>query len=504
MKLSPILAAFVFMAACDYPLHAGALPLGQFGVFEGQTDVGNPEKVGGCKYDMGQQTYRVAGSGRNIWFTNDQFHFVWKKLSGDFIVNAHAKFIGQGVNKHRKAGWMVRSTLETNSAHVTAVVHGDGLTSLQFRQRANATTEEVKMTMTGAEVIQLERKGNNYTMSVAHFGENFTTSTVTNLNLGDEVYVGVFVCSHDQDVVEEAQFDNVRIIIPADEHFVPYHDYIGSYLETLDVTDGHRLIVHQVKDSLQAPNWTPDGKALIFNRNGKIYRFGLSGGEVEEINTDFADHNNNDHALSFDGKQIGLSHQSREAGGKSKVYIMPIAGGTPKLMTPVGPSYFHGWSPDGQFLLYTGERDKEFDIYRLPVTGGEEVRMTHAPGLDDGSEYSPDGKYIYFNSERSGRMQLWRMNADGTDQVQITRDEFNNWFPHVSPDGKWIAFLSFDASIRPNEHPFYKQVCLRLMPVAGGVPAVIAYVYGGQGSMNVPSWSPDSRHIAFVSNTKLP
>ena len=128
--------------------------------------------------------------------------------------------------------------------------------------------------------------------------------------------------------------------------------------------------------------------------------------------------------------------------------------------------------------------------------------MTNIAGLDDGSEYTPDGKYIYFNSTRSGLMQLWRMKPDGSEQEQVTNDEFNNWFPHISPDGKWIVFLSFQKDIKPDDHPFYRHVYLRLMPAdKSSEPKIIAYVYGGQASINTPSWSPDSKRIAFVSNT---
>ena len=130
-------------------------------------------------------------------------------------------------------------------------------------------------------------------------------------------------------------------------------------------------------------------------------------------------------------------------------------------------------------------------------------------GRSDGPEFSPDGKYIYFNSTRgkdgvaTGSMQLWRMKPDGSEQEQVTNDEFNNWFPHISPDGKWIAFISFPKEVSPSDHPYYQRVYLRLMPLAGGEPKVIAYVYGGQGTINVPSWSPDSRMLAFVSNTDM-
>ena len=224
------------------------------------------------------------------------------------------------------------------------------------------------------------------------------------------------------------------------------------------------------------------------------------------MNTGFASRNNNDHVLSFDGRTLGISHHSSEDHDASIVYTLPVGGGTPRRVTRLGPSYLHGWSPDGRFLVYTGQRGGEFDVYRIAVDGGDETRLTSAPGLDDGPEYSPDGKYIYFNSVRSGTMQIWRMRADGSAPEQLTSDQYNNWFPHISPDGQWLVFLSFMKDVAPDDHPFYKHVYLRLMLADGGESSnvrVVAYVYGGQGTINVPSWSPDSRRVAFVSNSDL-
>jgi Tol biopolymer transport system component len=232
-------------------------------------------------------------------------------------------------------------------------------------------------------------------------------------------------------------------------------------------------------------------------------RFDLGIKQATVIDTGFANRNNNDHVLSFDGTMLGISDQSGP-GAQSAICTVPVTGGIPKRINAPTPSYLHGWSPDGQWLVYTGGRSNKFDIYKIRSDGsGPEVRLTDTPGLSDGPEYSPDGKYIYFNSTRSGKMQLWRMKPDGKDQEQVTHDEFNNWFPHISPDGKWIVFLSYLADITPTEHPYYKHVYLRLMPISGGSPRVIAYVYGGQGTINVPSWSPDSRKIAFVSNSAM-
>ena len=473
------------------------------GLFEDQTDVGKVKKPGSATYDPGKEEYRIEGSGANMWFNHDEFHFVWKRMKGNFILTSRSQFVGRGVEAHRKMGWTVRSNLDPDSAHVSAVVHGDGLTSLQFRRTSGATTEEVKSSLTAADIIQLERKGNTYIMSVAHFGDPFVTEQVSDVSLGDEVYVGLFVCSHHKDAVEKAFFRDVRITVPAADNFVPYRDYIGSNLEILDVESGNRKVIYRSPESLQAPNWTPDGRALIYNSGGRLYRFDLTKKTPVVLNTGFATNINNDHVLSFDGKMIGISHHSKDDENRSIVYTLPVQGGKPRRITSKGPSYLHGWSPDGKFLIYTGERGGEFDIYKISTKGGDETRLTTAKGLDDGAEYTPDGKYIYFNSTRTGTMQIWRMRPDGSDQEQITNDEYNNWFPHISPNGEWVVYLSFSKDVAPGDHPFYKRVYLRLMPAQGGKPKVIAYVYGGQGTINVPSWSPDSKKVAFVSNTDL-
>lgn len=476
---------------------------GKAGIFDGHGDVGENVKPGSATYIPQTQQYVISGSGANVWADHDEFQFVWKKMTGDFILYTKAEFLGSWVDYHRKVGWMVRKSLDSNSPHVNAVEHGDGLTSLQFRRTAGAQTEEHKMKITKANILQLERKGNTYIMRAAAYGQIFTVDSISGVELGDEVYAGLFVGSHNADVVETGVFSNVRISVPALASLVPYKQYLGSNLELLDVASGDREIIYSVPNSIQAPNWTPDGKNLIYNSEGSIYTFDLANHTPQVLNTGDIKNNNNDHVISFDGKMLGLSSGVEKLGG-SIVYTVPITGGTPKQITPIGPSYTHGWSPDGQSLVFTGQRNKEFDIYRVPSKGGKEVRLTATPGLDDGPEYTPDGKYIYFNSVRSGLMQVWRMKADGSGQEQVTKDSLNNWFPHISPDGKSIVFISFlPNEVRPDDHPFYKHVYLRVMPITGGEPKVIAYLYGGQGTINTPSWSPDSKRIAFISNSGM-
>src|SRR4030095_4170864 len=240
------------------------------GIFDRQSDIGEVSKPGSATYDVEKQEYTINGSGANMWADHDEFHFVWKRMKGDFILTTRAQFVGEGVEPHRKIGWMVRSSLDSSSPHVNATVHGDGLTSLQFRRDKSGSTEEVKSSVTGADVIQLERKGDRFTMSVARFGDLFVTHQVSELRLGDEVYAGLYVCSHNKDVIEKAVFGSVQITIPAKDNFVPYRDYIGSNLEILDVESGDRKVVYRVVGSIQAPNWTPDGKALIYNGGGRL------------------------------------------------------------------------------------------------------------------------------------------------------------------------------------------------------------------------------------------
>ena len=473
------------------------------GIFNGHGDIGTNVKPGAVTYIAATGQYVITGAGSNVWADHDEFQFVWKKMAGDFILYTKAEFVGSWVDYHRKVGWMVRKTLDGNSPHVNAVVHGDGLTSLQFRKTVGGITEEIKSKITKASIIQLERKGTTYTMRVAKYGEPFVTEQVADISLGDEVYVGLFVGSHNADVSETGIFQDVRISVPAHEGLIPYKEYLGSNIEVLEIASGKRDIIYTSPKSLQAPNWTPDGKTLLYNSEGLMYSFNLESRTPVVINTGNVKNNNNDHVLSFDGKMLGLSSAIDKAGG-SIIYTVPVTGGIPKQITPVGPSYLHGWSVDGKSLVFTGQRNKEFDIYSVPSAGGKETQLTTTKGLDDGPEFTPDGKYIYFNSNRTGTMQIWRMNADGSGQEAVTTGDYQDWFPHISPDGKWIVFVSFlKEETASDDHPFYKHVYLRLLPIAGGTPKVIAYVYGGQGTMNTPSWLPDSKKVAFISNTTI-
>jgi TolB protein len=275
---------------------------------------------------------------------------------------------------------------------------------------------------------------------------------------------------------------------------------IESTLETVSIASMDRRVVYETADHIEAPNWSRDGRYFLFNSNGRIYKLPAAGGQPLAVDTGFATKCNNDHGISPDGKMLVVSDQNAPD-NKSRIYTLPIAGGIPHKITAQAPSYWHGWSPDGKTLAYCAERSGEYDIYSIATEGGPERRLTTARGLDDGPDYSPDGRYVYFNSVRTGLMQIWRMKPDGSEQEQVTKDEHNNWFAHPSPDGKWIVFLTYAKDVKG--HPENKDVMLRIVPAGGGEVRVLAKLFGGQGTINVPSWSPDSQRVAFVSYRRV-
>ncbi len=272
-----------------------------------------------------------------------------------------------------------------------------------------------------------------------------------------------------------------------------------STLEIVDVQNGVRTMLKEFDYVIEAPNWTRDGKYLIYNSLGRMYKYEILTGEINEIKTAFAVDCNNDHVLSPDNMQIAVSHFTAED-RKSRIYVLPFAGGEPRLVTEKGPSYLHGWSPDGMTLAYCAERSGQYDIYTVSVNGGRETQLTNLSGLDDGPEYSPSGQHIWFNSTRTGSMQVWRMETDGSNPVHMVKEDANCWFPHISPDGNWVSYVVYNKNdAAAGDHPANKNVEIRLVPASGGESKTIVKLFGGQGTMNVNSWSPDSRRLAFVS-----
>ena len=500
--MNTLLVSCLTLALACVPFGLAAAPANSpaLGMFEGQADVGGPHRAGSAEFNTTQGTYTISGGGANMWLTNDAFHVVWKKVSGDVTLAADIAFKGQGGDPHRKSCLIVRQSLDADSAYADAALHGDGLTSLQYREAKGTMTREIQSNITGPRRLRLEKRGKYVSMSVARVGEVLHPAGGSfRLVLQEPFYIGLGVCAHNDGALEAAVFSNVELnegaSAPAGK------PSLISTLETITLSSKDRRVTWWTTNLIEAPNWLPDGTNLVFNSKGRLHRIRAAGGEPVLIDTDFAARCNNDHGISPDGRQLVISDQS-QADRRSRIYTLPVAGGAPKLITETGPSYWHGWSPDGRTLAYCGERNGEFDIYTIPVGGGAETRLTTAKGLDDGPDYSPDGQWIYFNSDRTGRMHVWRMKADGTQQEQVTNDDYHNWFPHPSSDGKWIVFLSYEPDVKG--HPENKDVMLRVMPASGGKIEVAAKLFGGQGTINVPSWSPDSRKFAFVSYQLVP
>jgi Tol biopolymer transport system component len=466
--------------------------------FTDHSDVGIVRHAGAVDFDASKRAYTVAGSGENMWGAKDAFHFVWTKASGEISLAADIAFIGKGKEPHRKACLIIRQSLDADAVYVDAALHGDGLTSLQFREAKGAATHEIQGNIAAPRRLRLEKRGKYVSMYLSSTGESprFSGAAVR-LTFTEPFYIGLGVCAHNADVTEKATFSNVELGTPSAETSPTLY----STLETQSLSSTDRRVVYVTSNRIEAPNWLADGKSLIFNSGGRIQRIPVTGGSAEVIDTGFATRCNNDHGLSPDGTRLAISDQS-QGRRQSLIYTLPVTGGMPKLVTMNGPSYWHGWSPDGRTLAFCGQRNGEFDIYTIPADGGEETRLTTAKGLDDGPEYSPDGRFIYFNSERTGQMQIWRMKPDGSDQEQVTKDEYQNWFPHPSPDGRYLALLSYEKDV--TGHPENKDVTLRRLTLATKKIDVLGRFFGGQGTINVPCWSPDSRRIAFVSYQLIP
>jgi TolB protein len=514
MKRSLLFLACLFMITGTFAQHP-------VGIFDDHLDIGHPKLSGDATYDAATQTYNVTGAGDNIWFNRDEFQFVYKKISGDFILTADFAFTGDtaGAIGHRKTGWMIRESTDEGAASANACKHIDGLVVLQWRPYHGMfmrdPEEERFYPKKGGQTVQLERIGKTITMKIAHPGEPLQlVGTCETDALQKDVLVGIYVCSHDSSKTASAKIWNVRIDKPviheytSNPHVVPtpVRDVLGSRLEILDVADGSRKVIHEAPGRFEAPNYMPDGKKLLFNEGGSLYTIPIDGGTPEKLNTGAVNKINNDHMISFDGKMLGISSGKPDGTPGSFVFTLPLSGGEPKLVTENTPSFLHGWAPGAKDIAVVAKRNgsPNYNLYRISLKDNSETLLTPNNRTHvDGPEYSPDGKYIYYNANVSGTMQIWRMHPDGSGKEQLTFDDYHNWFPHISPDGKWMVFISFPMDIDPDSHPSYKDVMLRVMPLASaGGPRVVAYLYGGQGTLNAPSWSPDNKHIAFVSNSE--
>jgi hypothetical protein len=474
------------------------------GQFNAEQDVGTVLHAGSAHFDAAKGAYTITGSGDNVWFKSDNLHFVWTQALTDITLSARIDFANNGGNPHKKAMLMIRESLAPDSAYVDVARHGNGLTSLQYRNAAGDVTQEIELNVSGPPKVQIAKRGDYFYVWYAGADGKWVYSGASiKVEMRGAFYVGLGMCSHDKDVSETAAFSQVHLVVApvymAGE-IVPEKKTLYSTLEAVPIASTDRRVVYVAAAHFEAPNWLRDDSGFLVNADGRLERVGAKGEAPVMIGTGELKQINNDHVLSPDGTRVAISDNT-EPGG-SRIYTLPVAGGQPQKVTESAPSYAHGWSPDGKTIAFCGERNGEFDVYTIPAAGGAERRLTTAKGLDDGPDYSPDGKYIYFNSERTGHMQIWRMRADGSHQEQVTHEASNDWFAHISPDGKWMVFLAYGPEV--SGHPANKDVTLQLMSLVDGKITLLAKLLGGQGTMNVPSWSPDSARVAFVSYAFVP
>ena len=477
------------------------------GQFQGQGDFGTILRPGGGHYDASNDSYTVSGSGANLWFGIDDFHYVWKKMSGDVAFSANIDFVGEKGNAHRKAVLMIRQSLDPHSIYADVARHGDGLTSLQYRDTPGADTHEVETYGKGPHRVRIEKRGDYAYVSIPDANGNMVPSgAAMRVGITGDFYVGLGVCSHDENVTETATFSGVKIEpLPA----MTDQPVLHSTLESVIVASTDRRVRYTAPIHFEDPNWTPDGTAVIFDQDGTLQHFSLDNG-IHPIDSTVPRSTastliptapetklNGDHGISPDGSMIAIGNADPD--GQSRIYVVPTAGGTPKRVTPNGPAFFHGWSPDGKTISFTGQHGDSFDAYTIPVAGGPETRL--AP-KSDVAEYSPDGQWIYFQSDRTGHMQIWRMHPDASAQEQLLVSDTSDWFPHISPDGKMIAFLAYKSGTQG--HPANQAVEIRVLSLADKKVRTLAKLLGGRGTMNVPSWSPDSKMLAFISYEFLP
>lgn len=454
-----------------------------------------PGKAGVLNYETSTQAYQLKGHKGGLGTAADTCAFAGTRVSGDFLVSTDIP-VQELTGEEAAAGLMIRSASAGPAFRVAGIVRASGMHEMWWCNQG-MTAERQKFLKRKVRTIQLERKGNLAIVRMAPEGEPLQEVGRVSMSMPEELAVGFFVYAGGLEA--GVKLLNLRV-----ERLAHPGGKVSSRLEVMSLEDGSRKVVHMASGRFEAPNFMPDGKTLLFNMGGALFTLREQGGVPEKFNTGTVQRNNNDHGISFDQKLLAISsHRDGLPGGGSTIYTVPITGGEPRMVSDRTPNYWHGWSPDGRYVLAIGQRGGDvYNVYKINVQDGTEQNLT---GITkdhvDGAEYSPDGKWIYYNWNVTGSMQIWRMRPDGSAKEQVTFDEYHNWFPHLSPDGKWILILSFLPDIHPDQHPPDQRVMLRVMPASGGNARVVANLYGGQGTINVPSWSPDSKRVAFVSYT---
>ncbi|HEX7980101.1 MAG TPA: hypothetical protein VF461_15940 [Gemmatimonadaceae bacterium] len=489
------------------------------GIFRGESDVGRPSVLGGgaLRYDPRSRTYVVTGGGANMWGTADHFHYVWIRLAGDVALEANVRFTGTAPaagapDPHRKACLVIRQSLDADSPYADAALHGDGLTSLQWRDAKGAVTHEVQSSALSPERLRIERRGDYVTMSVATRGGPFIPAGgAAKVPLAGDFYIGIAVSAHDTTRLETATFSNVALT-----RLAPLAaggaTTVVSTVETISLRskDRRAAVVVTQPGPIGEAFWYPDTARMVYFRGAldRLFR----------VKVDYPGQPSNagrlatPHPVKFvagcatctvadtgrrwsiaegpagaDGVRSSTLMVSRAAGGPSNGALMPVL------------SSLARWSPDGAALAYADDRDGQ--LYVVRATSREPIRLT-TRGRNAHPEFSPDGQWIYFDSDRSGSRQLWRMRLDGGAPEQLTTGQIESAQPHVSPDGRSVAFLSFESGA-PSARGL-REARLRVLSLASGAVEELAQLLGGEGTLDAYPWAPNGQYLAFVSYRLLP
>jgi TolB protein len=494
-------------------LALGAAAPGPAGIFTDQSDVGSVVPPGTGAYDSATGIYTVTSAGANLWYREDDFHFLWKKVSGDLAIQADVTWppatYGHDPNEHRKALLMMRQSLDPDGVYVDVAPHGNGLVALQYRRAKGANSQDIEVNLGAPKTVRLEKRGDRFTMLVSFHGEPLHRigATIT-LHLDGEFYAGLGLTSHDVTTTDVVRFSNVLFETPAPWPAVRGETW--STLQVIQTEDQYRrsMMIHTARGVFEGANVAPDKSFLLINRDGKLFRIpyfdpnAAHGGDP--VPFDIGDLKGcwGEHGFSPDGKWLALSC-SLPGDTWPDVFLVPTAGGAPRRLTHQPIAFFRGWSPDGKTIVFASKMpDGDADLYTVAVDGGAVTRLT-AAALNDGAEYTPDGGWLYFNSNRSGPMQIWRMRPDGSGAEQVTHDTNDNWYPHIAPDGKQLVYLSYAPGEATIGHPMNKTVQLRLIDLATGEVRTLVDFFGGQGSLDQPSWL-DHNHLAFTSYEIVP
>ena len=467
----------------------------KIGIFDGRADIGETVIPGVARFDAAAKAYTVTAAGENMWTNRDAFYLLWKKVSGDVQLTADIAFPRERGRAHRKAVLIVKQDLEADGVYADVAIHGSGLSALQYRRAMGVNTQDIELNIDFPKTARIVKRGDVISMFLSMHGEPLHQSGASiKLHFDGPFYVGIGLCSHDKDMTETAVFSRVELKKPAPAAGA---SEVFSSVQTIQTEDKFRraMMVRTVRGRIGSVNWSADGQTLYFNQDGRIQKMPVLGGRPENVAIAPRLWCDDNHGLSPDNSQLAVSCASA-AGRPSSLFAVPLAGAAARQLTHGGAAEFHGWSPDGATIVFTGVRNGRTDVYVVPAQGGEEKRLTSA-GSNDGPEFGPDGR-IYFTSDRSGTVQVWRMNANGAQAGQLTSDTGSDRFPHVAPNGKQMVYLNSAGREKLGD------TTLRVMDLDDGQTRVLVDVYGGDGTLNAPSWSPDNHHFAFTAYDRLP